>query len=91
MGIYSISDLFKELITSIDGFNALIWCILFIVKFFKPDIYGDGALSPFIYLLFSFVIILMFIRIRVDCHEKQYFNLGSFISVTFFSLMFIGR
>lgn len=91
MGIYSIVDVFRVLVTSIDGFNALLWVIVFIVKFFNPDFYGEGSLNSWNYLLFALIVIIMFIRLRSDCHEKKYFHLGSFVSVTVFSLIFVGR
>lgn len=91
MGIYSIFDVFRALVTSIDGINALLWVIVFLVKFFDPAIFGEGSLNPWNYLLFALIIIIMFIRLRSDCHEKKYFHVGSFVSVTVFSLIFVGR
>lgn len=84
-------DLLKILTKTVDGVAALIWIILFSIKAAKPNVFGAGEFDGWVYILFSFVIILMLVRLRIDQDEKIIFNAGSFLSVSVFSLIFITR
>lgn len=95
MRLFSASAFAKDLILiltkTVDGINALLWSLLFVAKAISPAILGAGEFDGWIYLMFVVVIVLMLIRSRIDDDEKKVINIGSFVSVTVFSLIFIFR
>jgi len=86
-----LEDLFKTVLKTVDGVNVLIWSIFFLGKSINPKIIGTGEFDGWVYLLFIPVIFLMLIRSRINQDERIIFNVGSFLSVTIFSVIFIRR